>query len=48
MKINKNISPQQFLPVLEAEIWGLLLPAQANLWIFTCAVSVSPAALSTV
>jgi hypothetical protein len=30
LKINKNISLQQFLPLSEAEIQGLLHPAQAN------------------
>jgi hypothetical protein len=31
MKINMKISLQQFLPLLETEIQGLLHPAQANL-----------------
>jgi hypothetical protein len=31
MKINKNISLQKFLPLSEAEIQGLLHPAEANL-----------------
>jgi hypothetical protein len=31
MRINKKISLQQFLPLLEAEIQGLLRPAEANL-----------------
>jgi hypothetical protein len=31
MKINKKISQQQFLPVPEAEIQGLLHPVQDNL-----------------
>jgi hypothetical protein len=30
MKISKNISLQQFLPLSEAKIQGLLHPAQAN------------------
>jgi hypothetical protein len=31
MKINKKISLQQFLPLSEAEIQGLLHPVQASL-----------------
>jgi hypothetical protein len=31
MKINKKISLQELLPLSEAEIQGLLYPAQANL-----------------
>jgi hypothetical protein len=48
MKINKKISLHQFLPLSEAEIQGLLHPAQANLGYFFCMVSVSPAALNIV
>jgi hypothetical protein len=34
MKINEKLSLQQFLPLSEAEIQGLLLPAQTNLGYF--------------
>jgi hypothetical protein len=34
MKINTKISLQQFLPLFEAEVQGLLHSAQANLAIF--------------
>jgi hypothetical protein len=34
IKINKKILPQKFLPLSEAEIWGLLPPAQVNLGYF--------------
>jgi hypothetical protein len=34
MKISKEISLQQFLPLSEAEIQGLLHPAQASLGYF--------------
>jgi hypothetical protein len=34
MKIHKKISLQQFIPLSEAEIWGFLHPAQANLGYF--------------
>jgi hypothetical protein len=34
MKINKKISLQQFLPLSEAGIQGLLHPAEANLGYF--------------
>jgi hypothetical protein len=47
MKINKKLL-QQFLSLSEAEIQGLLHPAQAHLSIFSCVVSVSPAAVNTV
>jgi hypothetical protein len=33
-RINKKISLQQFLPLSEAEIQGLLHPAEANLGYF--------------
>jgi hypothetical protein len=46
MEINKKISLQQFLPPSEAEVQGLLHPAEANPGYFL--VSVSPAALNTV
>jgi hypothetical protein len=45
IRMNKTISLQQFIPLSEAEIQGLLHPAKP---IFSCVVSVSPAALSTV
>jgi hypothetical protein len=47
MKINKKISLQQFLPLSEAEVQGLLHPVQAILGYFL-AWFVSPAALNTV
>jgi hypothetical protein len=34
MKINKTISLQQFIPLSEAEIQGVLQPAQATLGYF--------------
>jgi hypothetical protein len=34
MKIDTKISLQQFLPLPEAEIWGLFHPAEANLGYF--------------
>jgi hypothetical protein len=53
MKINfKKISLKSlYLRIIkrqETEIQGLLHPAQANLAIFSCVVSVPPAALNTV
>jgi hypothetical protein len=41
MKINKKISLQQFLPLSEAEIQGLLHPAEANLGYFLRGFSLS-------
>jgi hypothetical protein len=32
----------------QGEIQGFLRPAQANVWVFSCVVSVTPAALNTV
>jgi hypothetical protein len=48
MKTKKKITLQQFLPLSEAEIQGLLHQTQANPATFSCVVSVSPAALNTV
>jgi hypothetical protein len=45
MEINKKISLQKFLALSEAEVQGLLHPAEASLGY--CVVSVSPAALNT-
>jgi hypothetical protein len=39
MKIDKEISLQQFIPLSEVEIQVLLHPAQANLDIFLCGFS---------
>jgi hypothetical protein len=48
MKINKEkLSLQQFLPLPEAEMQGLLHPAESNLG-YVLQWSVSPAALNTV
>jgi hypothetical protein len=46
MKINKKLFLQQFLPLSEAEIQGLLRPAQTNLGYFLAWLQ-SPAALNT-
>jgi hypothetical protein len=45
LKINKKILLQQFLPLSEAEIQGLLHPAQANIFLHSFSL---PVALNTV
>jgi hypothetical protein len=41
MEMNKKISLQQFLPLTEAEIQGLLHPAEANLGYFLAGFNLS-------
>jgi hypothetical protein len=48
MKINKEICHCSNIFLLKAEIQCHLHPAEANFGIFSCVVSVSPAALNIV